>query len=178
MGTTTVLGFVPITMIVMGVGFGVINNIFTLAVQNAVPAGRLGVGTGAINYLRVTGQTVGTAVLATLVVNGSSSKLASYLPAAARRLPSSVLAQAANQQVLVDPGKQHLVVQAAVQQAAAQVPAGPAHAQQVAQFSAQISHLFAQIFAAARVAPPDWPPPRGLLFFGASVASFSPAPLP
>ena len=172
MGTTTALGFVTITMIVMGVGFGVINNIFTLAVQNAVPAGRLGVGTGAINYLRVTGQTVGTAILAALVVNGSSSKLASYLPAAARRLPSSVLAQATNQQVLVDPGKQHQIVQAAVQQAAAQVPAGPAHAQQVAQLSAQISYLFAQIFAAGRLALADGLHMAFLVLVGVSVAMF------
>ena len=172
MGITTALGFVTITMIVVGVGVGVINNIFTLAVQNAVPAGRLGVGTGAINYLRVTGQTVGTAILATLVVNGSSSKLASYLPAAAHTLPSSVLAQAANQQVLVDPGKQHQVVQAAVQQAAARVPAGPAYAQQVTQLSAQVSHLFAQIFAAGRLALADGLHMAFLVLVGVSVAMF------
>ena len=140
LGTMTALGFVTITMIVMGVGFGVINNIFTLAVQNAVPAGRLGVGTGAINYLRVTGQTVGTAILAAVVVNASSSKLASYLPAAARRLPSSVLAQATNQQV--------------------------------AQLSAQISHLFAQIFAAGRLALAGGLHAGFFVLVGVSVAMF------
>jgi hypothetical protein len=44
------------------------------------------------------------------------------------------------------------MVLAATQALTAQVPAGPAHAQQVAQLSAQISHLFAQIFAAGRQA--------------------------
>jgi EmrB/QacA subfamily drug resistance transporter len=151
MGTMTTLLAVTIAMLVMGVGIGVINNIFTLAMQNAVPAGRLGVGTGAINYLRVVGQTLGTAILGTLVLNVSASQLPSFLPPAARTLPASLLSQATNQQVLVDPGKQHQVVQAAVQQAVAHIPSGPAHAQQVTQLSAQISHLFAQIFAAGRL---------------------------
>jgi MFS family permease len=170
MGTTTALGFVTITMIVIGVGFGVINNIFTLVVQNTVPAGRLGVGTGAINYLRTTGQTIGTAIMGAVAVDVSSKRLASYLPTAARKLPSLVLAQAANQQVLADPGKQHQIVQSVVQQAVAQVPAGPAHAQQAVKLSAQISHLFAQIFAAGRLALADGLHTDFLVLVGVSVA--------
>ena len=74
--------------------------------------------------------------------------------------------------MLVDPGKQHQVVQAAVQQAAARVPAGPAHAQQVAQLSAQISHLFAQIFAAGRLALSDGLHTGFFVLVGVSVAMF------
>ncbi len=152
LGTATALFTVTITTIVMDVGFGVINNIFMVAVQNAIPRERLGVGTGAITYLRTTGQTLGTAILGTLLINVSASRLPSSLPEAAHTLPSSILAQATNQQVLADPGKQQQMVLAATQALTAQVPAGPAHAQQVAQLSAQISHLFAQIFAAGRQA--------------------------
>ena len=74
--------------------------------------------------------------------------------------------------MLADPGKQHQVVQAAVQQAAVRVPAGPAHAQQVAQLSAQISHLFAQIFAAGRLALADGLHTGFFVLVGVSVAMF------
>ncbi len=85
---------------------------------------------------------------------------------------SLVLAQTTTQQVLLDPGKQHLVVQAAEQQAAERVPAGPAHTQQVAQLSAHISHLFAQIFAAGRLALADGLHTGFLVLVGVSVAMF------
>jgi EmrB/QacA subfamily drug resistance transporter len=172
LSTTSPLLAVTMAMIVIGLGIGVINNVFTTAVQNAVPAGRLGVGTGAINYLRVTGQTVGTAVLGALVVNAFSSKLTSYLPVAARRLPSSLLSLATNQQVLVDPGKQHQIVQAAVQQAVAKVPAGPSHAQQVASVTSQIPHLFAQIFSAGRQALADGLHAGFFVLVGVSIVMF------
>jgi len=74
---------------------------------------------------------------------------------AAHTLPSSILAQATNQQVLADPSKQQQIVRAATRALTAQVPAGPAHAQQVAQLSTQVSHLFAQIFAAEQQALAD-----------------------
>jgi len=168
-GTTTSLGVVSINMIVVGVGIGLLQPVMTLAVQNAIPIERLGVGTGAITYLRTTGSTVGTAVLATMVANVSSSQLASYLPTAARTLPSSVLALATNQQVLVDPSKQHQIVQAATQQATAKLPAG---SPQVVQISAQISHLFAQIFSAGRAALADGLHQAFLISVGVCVATF------
>lgn len=74
--------------------------------------------------------------------------------------------------MLVDPGKQQQIVQAATRAATAQLPAGPAHAQQVAQLSVQISHLFAQIFAVGRQALAAGLHAGFLVVVGVSVAMF------
>jgi len=169
---TTPLVVVTITMGIVGMGIGVVLPLITLAVQNALPAGRLGVGTSAITYLRTTGATIGTAVLATLVVNVSAIRLPAYLPAAARTLSPVVLAQATYQQILGDPSKQNQVVQAAIQAGARQVPAGPAHAQQVSALAAQLSHLFTQIFTAGRLSLADGLHMAFLVMVGVSVAMF------
>ena len=52
MDTTTVLLTMTLNMIVVGLGMGIIQPIYTVAGQNAIAQERLGVGTGAINYLR------------------------------------------------------------------------------------------------------------------------------
>jgi EmrB/QacA subfamily drug resistance transporter len=57
MDVTTTLGEVTRNMIVVGVGLGMLMPVMNLAVQNAIPRHRLGVGTGAITYLRATGST-------------------------------------------------------------------------------------------------------------------------
>jgi MFS family permease len=86
LGMMTPLFMVTITAIVMGMGFGAINNTFMLAVQNAIPRERLGVGTGAVAYLRTIGQTVGTAILGTVVISASTKQLSTTtLSVAARR---------------------------------------------------------------------------------------------
>jgi len=157
-------------MIVVGVGLGMLQPVMTLAVQNAIPRHRLGVGTGAVSYLRAMGSTLGTAVLGTVVNNTIAAELPKRLPVVAHRLPGQVLAAVTNQQVLVNPAyKQELVkqvVQGAVHQvtpqiaaqAAASVPPGPEHAALVAtlvaratgQVAAQVTALLNQIFAATR----------------------------
>jgi MFS family permease len=85
LGTTAPLVMVTITAVVMGVGFGVVNNTFMLAVQNAIPRERLGVGTGAVAYLRTIGQTVGTAILGTVLSNAATKQFSADLSAAARQ---------------------------------------------------------------------------------------------
>jgi hypothetical protein len=52
MDTTAVLLTMTLNMIVVGLGMGIIQPIYTVAGQNAIAQERLGVGTGAINYLR------------------------------------------------------------------------------------------------------------------------------
>ena len=74
LGTTSTLLMMTIATSIMGVGCGVVSNIFMLAAQNAIPRERLGVGTAAVTYLRTTGQTLGTTILGTLVVNGTISQ--------------------------------------------------------------------------------------------------------
>ncbi len=146
------LGNVTVDMIVVGIGMGMVSPVLTLAVQNAIPRSRLGVGTGAVTYLRSMGSTLGTAVLGTVVNNTVTAQLNSTLPPAAHRLPAPVLAAATNQQVLVQPGAPQQLVQQVVQAATAQVPAGPAHAQTVQALTQQITALFNQIFEATRQA--------------------------
>jgi MFS family permease len=85
LGVTAPLVMVTITAVVMGVGFGVVNNTFMLAVQNAIPCERLGVGTGAIAYLRTIGQTVGTAILGAVLSNAATKQLSAALPVAERQ---------------------------------------------------------------------------------------------
>jgi EmrB/QacA subfamily drug resistance transporter len=168
MDVSTPLLRVTANMIVVGAGLGMLQPVMTLAVQNAIPRYRLGVGTGAVSYLRSMGSTLGTALLGTVVDNTIASDLPRHLPAAASRLPHQVLAAATNQQVLVNPVFQQQlttqVVKGAIHQAVppavASVPPGPQHAQLVAaitarvtaQVTAQVTTLLHQIFAATRQA--------------------------
>jgi Major Facilitator Superfamily len=85
MDTTTTLGTVTLNMIVVGLGVGVLQPIYTVAGQNAIPPQRLGAGTGAINYLRAMGSLVGTAVLGTIVTHSSTNGRSTNLPLAARQ---------------------------------------------------------------------------------------------
>ncbi len=155
MGTMTTLAEVTLNMVVIGAGMGMLQPVMSLAVQNAILRERLGVGTGAVSYLRSTGATIGTAVLGTVVANVAASELPSQLPAAASKLPSSVLALATNQQVLVNSDAQHMLIRQAVQQTAARLPPGPAHAQQIAALTNQVTHMFQQIFMAGRLSLGD-----------------------
>src|SRR5262249_1712605 len=75
MTTTTSLGEVTLYMIVVGVGLGMLQPVLTLAVQSAIPRTRLGVGTSAVTYLRTTGQTLGVAIIGSVVSNAISSEL-------------------------------------------------------------------------------------------------------
>jgi len=71
MDTTTVLLTVTLDMIVVGLGCGVLQPIYTVAGQNVIPPQRLGIGTGAMNYLRAMGSLLGTAVLGAMVTHST-----------------------------------------------------------------------------------------------------------
>lgn len=73
MDTTTVLLTVRLSMIVVGLGIGVLQPIYTVAGQNAIPGERLGAGTGAMNYLRAMGSLLGTAALGAIVTHSAQS---------------------------------------------------------------------------------------------------------
>jgi EmrB/QacA subfamily drug resistance transporter len=74
MDTTTALGAVTLNMIVVGLGIGILQPIYTLAGQNVIPPQRMGTGTGAITYLRAMGSLVGTAILGTVVTHSATSQ--------------------------------------------------------------------------------------------------------
>jgi MFS family permease len=157
--TTTVL-IASIFMVISGIGMGLFFPVQTLSVQNAVPRNRIGVGTGVITYLRALGQTLGVAIVGTVVNNTILSDLPNRVPAnTIQRLTPAGWQAATNTEILIDPVYRSTVVhtaqQFAGQAAAAQVPAGPQHgalAQQAAgQAAQQVAQLLTQVFDALKV---------------------------
>lgn len=68
---------------VLGAGIGLVMPALILAVQNAVPPADLGAATGANNYFRQIGGSVGAAVFGTLFADRLTDALADRLPAGA-----------------------------------------------------------------------------------------------
>jgi EmrB/QacA subfamily drug resistance transporter len=85
MDLSTAFSTVTLDMIVVGLGIGIIQPIYTVAGQNAIPSDRLGAGTGAMNYLRAMGSLVGTAVLGAIVTHSATSGHSTHLSLAARQ---------------------------------------------------------------------------------------------
>src|SRR5258707_373608 len=129
MTVSTGLPEVVIYMVVAGIGIGIFFSILTLAVQNALPRTRLGVGTGAVRYLSQLGSTLGVAIVGTVVNNTISSDIVNRLPASAvQRLTPAGLKFATNPQVLINPTYRDTVVKTAegfaLAKATANIPPG------------------------------------------------------
>ncbi|HEX9037905.1 MAG TPA: MDR family MFS transporter [Ktedonobacterales bacterium] len=166
MDMTTTLPYTVVAMAVAGVGLGLFFAILTLAVQNAIPRTRMGIGTSAVRYMQQAGNTLGVAVVGTVVNNTIAGDITGRLPAGAQRLTPAGLAAATNPQLLVnDTYRQTLVTtaqgyasRAAVAQASAAgriPPSGaPGHDAAVAaiiqQVSAQTALLLQQVFEALK----------------------------
>lgn len=67
-------------MVITGIGAGTFFSLPMVAVQNALPASRLGVSTAAVRYLGQMGATLGIAIVGTIVASASSGDLVSHLP--------------------------------------------------------------------------------------------------
>ena len=67
-------------MVLTGLGAGPFFSLPMVAVQNALPASRLGVSTAAVRYLGQVGATLGIAVVGTIVASASTGNLMSHLP--------------------------------------------------------------------------------------------------
>jgi EmrB/QacA subfamily drug resistance transporter len=74
-------------MIVMGIGLGIAQPLYTLIVQNAFPPQRLGVVTSATTFFRSIGGTVGVALFGTIVNNRFASEYQAQLPAQIKSNP-------------------------------------------------------------------------------------------
>ena len=142
---SSALSTVTLYMVVVGLGLGMVMPVLTLAVQNALPRTRLGVGTSAVTYLRTTGQTLGVALIGTIVNNTLTSELATRLPPQAKQLPPTVLAAATSQQVLANSQAKATLIQRVTQAAVAHAPP-----QAAGQVTAQTHALLNQIFEASR----------------------------
>ena len=138
-------------MIIVGVGIGMFFSLLTLVVQNSIPRTRMGVGTGATRYLTALGQTVGVAIVGTVVNNFLASDLPTRLPVGViQRLTPAGFAAASNTQVLISDTYRNTVISEASKQAAAHVPPGPAHAAAVAAATQQAHSMLSQVFEALK----------------------------
>lgn len=102
MGVGTSNGTVIRNMIFTGFGTGLTFPVFTIAVQNAFPITLLGVVTSATQFFRQIGGTLGTAVMGSLLTSHFINSFNANLPPdVGAAVPSPVLAQLKNPQVLV-----------------------------------------------------------------------------
>jgi len=150
-------------MIIAGLGMGMFFSVQTLAAQNAVPRQLMGVGTGVITYVRALGQTLGVAVVGTVVNNTISSDLLTRVPASTvKQLTPAGWQAATNTQILINQDYKNTVIhtaqqiagQTAVAKATAHIPAGPQHdaiAHQVMAATAQqVLQMLNQVFDALK----------------------------
>jgi MFS family permease len=168
MTASTSLLAAGLAMVLAGVGLGMFFPVLTLAVQNALARTRMGVGTGAITYLRQLGQTLGLAIVGSVVTHTITSDVTHRLPTSVvQGLSPQALTFGTNPQALVDPTYRDTVVRIAegfakrnaVAKAIATVPPGPHHDQMVttvtqqvgAQAIQQTQHLLGQLFDALRL---------------------------
>jgi MFS family permease len=104
MGPDASFGTVVRNMMIVGLGLGPTMPVFTIAAQNSVPFGRLGVVTSLTQFARSIGGTLGAAVFGSLLINRFGSALTETLPAsAAAVIPPEQLARIENPQVLLNP---------------------------------------------------------------------------
>ncbi len=67
-------------MVVVGIGLGPAQSLFTLAIQNAVPQAQLGTATGASQFFRQIGSTIGLAVFGSLLTLSVGTAIPKHLP--------------------------------------------------------------------------------------------------
>jgi EmrB/QacA subfamily drug resistance transporter len=76
-----------IYMVIMGIGLGIAQPLYTLIVQNAFPQSRLGVVTSATTFFRSIGGTIGVALFGTIVNNRFVAEYRAQLPAQLKSSP-------------------------------------------------------------------------------------------
>lgn len=99
-----------------GLGVGMLLPMLTVLVQSAVPRGQLGVSTAMVQFLRLIGSTLGTAVIGALVSARFAASLAATIPPGS---DSQLVAALHDPQALVSPD-----AQARAQALAQQIGAG------------------------------------------------------
>jgi MFS family permease len=101
---------VALYLAVTGLGLGLIMPTATLAVQNTVERGMLGVATSATQFIRSLGSTVGTAVIGSIVTKGYADRLVANAPAQA---PDQLVRALENPQALVSDAARQALERAA-----------------------------------------------------------------
>lgn len=80
-------------MVLVGVGMGPSLPLYTLAIQNAVPPGQVGVATSAVTFFRQIGSTIGVALLGTVFAATLASSMTEGTAKAMAHLPPEVREQ-------------------------------------------------------------------------------------
>jgi hypothetical protein len=94
----TARAYVVIGMIVAGLGMGLLQPVYTLAVQNVAPRHQMGAATSSTVFFRSIGSTVGVAIFGTLMLTRYNREFAQAVPAGT---PSNVLTYFSNPLMLV-----------------------------------------------------------------------------
>ena len=138
----------------IGIGLGILMPLTNVATQNALPKNRLGVGIGAVTFLRSMGSTLATAVLGTIVNSISTREINIHLPVAAHRFSDTYLKAATEKQVLTSATYRHTIVQQGISAAVkgANVPPGSQHDTTIVSITQQTTSLLNQIFEVVRKA--------------------------
>jgi EmrB/QacA subfamily drug resistance transporter len=84
---------VTLKMIVVGLGLGAVVSLYSLAVQNAVPADRTGVATSSVSFFQQLGGTVGLAILGTVFASSLTGGIETRMNEAVSSLPPAMRAQ-------------------------------------------------------------------------------------
>jgi EmrB/QacA subfamily drug resistance transporter len=78
------------SLLLLGLGLGLVTQVLVVAVQNAAPYEDLGVATSGVTLFRLIGGSVGTAVLGSIFAQHLTRTLAASLPAAADGSPALI----------------------------------------------------------------------------------------
>ena len=92
-------------IVIMGFGLGTTFPTYTIAVQNAVPQGLLGIATSSVQFYRSIGGSLGLAILGAYMASRFASGLTESLPETVRQMlpPGRLDDIAENPQALVNP---------------------------------------------------------------------------
>jgi MFS family permease len=107
-----------LVMVLIGLGLGPSQSLFTTAIQNAVERNRIGVATSAAQFSRQIGSTIGVAIFGAMLTNNLAHELPRHLPDLAAASAGTVDLNVA-QRLAMDPALLRSTI-------AAHEPAGPA----------------------------------------------------
>jgi len=98
MDANTARSYVALGMIVSGLGMGLVQPVYTVAVQNVAPREQMGAATSSTIFFRSIGSTVGVAAFGTIMLTRYHSEFAAAVPA---QVPDSLSAFFSNPLLLV-----------------------------------------------------------------------------
>jgi MFS family permease len=98
MDANTARSYVALGMIVCGLGMGLVQPVYTVAVQNVAPRHQMGAATSSTIFFRSIGSTVGVAAFGTIMLTRYHSEFAAAVPA---QVPESLTTFFSNPLLLV-----------------------------------------------------------------------------